>query len=141
MSAVLVSSSRPVLVTGGAGFIGANLTDRLLSSGKSVIVFDDLSRSGVERNVEYLRAKHGSKFELVIADVRDPTQIRAAVRRASAVYHFAAQVAVTTSLAEPRRDFEINALGTLNVLEAVRETNRIHPCTLHVDEQSLRRNR
>jgi CDP-paratose 2-epimerase len=127
MSAVLVSSPRPVLVTGGAGFIGANLADRLLSSGRSVIVFDDLSRRGVERNLEYLRAKHGARLELVIADVREPTQVRAAVRRASAVFHFAAQVAVTTSLEEPRRDFEINALGTLNVLEAVRETNRAIP--------------
>jgi CDP-paratose 2-epimerase len=127
MSAILVSSSRPVLITGGAGFIGANLADRLLGAGKSVIVFDDLSRAGVERNLEYLRSKHGAKLELVIADVRDPIQVRSAVRRASAVFHFAAQVAVTTSLEEPRRDFEVNALGTLNVLEAVRETNRTVP--------------
>jgi CDP-paratose 2-epimerase len=111
---------RPALITGGAGFIGTNLADRLAAAGRCVVVFDNLSRAGVERNLAWLKARHGRLIEPVIADIRDADRVRAAVREATEIYHLAAQVAVTTSLVEPQTDFAINAQGTLNVLEAVR---------------------
>lgn len=109
-----------VLVTGGAGFIGSNLVHRLLRTGEHVRVFDDLSRRGVEKNVEWLRACHDERFELVVADVRDARAVNDAMKGVDHVFHLAAQVAVTTSLDDPRADFAVNGLGTLNVLEAAR---------------------
>ncbi|WP_242393821.1 SDR family NAD(P)-dependent oxidoreductase [Anaeromyxobacter oryzisoli] len=109
-----------VLVVGGAGFIGANLAHRLLSSGARVRVLDSLARPGVERNLAWLQATHGERLEATIADVRDAEAVARAVRGVSAVFHLAAQVAVTTSLVTPLHDFEVNARGTLNVLEAAR---------------------
>ena len=112
---------RPTLITGGCGFIGTNLADRLLSAGRPVLVLDDLSRPGVERNLAYLKRSHGERLLRVeVADVRDGGAVRRAVDAAGAVFHFAAQVAVTTSLDNAVHDFEVNARGTLNVLEAVR---------------------
>jgi CDP-paratose 2-epimerase len=111
---------RPVLITGGAGFIGTNLADRLLAEGRSVLLFDSLARPGVERNLRWLRDTHGDRVRIEVADVRDATAVRRAVSSASQVFHFAAQVAVTTSLTDPADDFEVNARGTLNVLEAIR---------------------
>ncbi|MBT2322341.1 NAD-dependent epimerase/dehydratase family protein [Variovorax paradoxus] len=108
------------LITGGAGFVGANLAHRLLSEKQRVLVFDNLSRPGVERNLAWLRDTHRDGLEFVLGDVRDADAVERAVARASRVFHFAAQVAVTTSLVEPREDFAINAQGTLNVLEAAR---------------------
>ncbi|MEX2615509.1 MAG: NAD-dependent epimerase/dehydratase family protein [Alphaproteobacteria bacterium] len=116
----IVGKTRPVVITGGAGFIGSNLADSLAADGQDVLVFDALSRPGVEENLEWLRRRHPRKVAAAIADVRDKTAVDAAVGSASAVYHFAAQVAVTTSLSLPESDFDINAKGTLNVLEAVR---------------------
>jgi CDP-paratose 2-epimerase len=121
---VIFAPAQPVLVTGGAGFIGTNLADRLLTLGQPVILLDDLSRKGVGANVDWLRTRHGSGFELVRGDVRDERVVRAAVRRSCAVVHLAAQVAVTTSLADPIRDFDVNAYGTLNLLEALRAAPR-----------------
>jgi CDP-paratose 2-epimerase len=109
------------LITGGAGFIGTNLADRLLSSGQDVLLFDDLSRRGVTRNVQWLQQKHGQRVRLHKADVRDSKAVTDAVAGADEIYHLAAQTAVTTSLSDPRRDFEINCRGTLNVLEAARQ--------------------
>ncbi len=120
MSGTNGGSTRPVLITGGAGFIGSNLAHRLLQSGERVILFDDLSRPQVARNAEWLRRSHGDRVELCEADVRDATSVTEACRGASLVVHLAAQVAVTTSLRRPIEDFEINARGTLNVLEALR---------------------
>lgn len=120
MSGTNSGSARPVVITGGAGFIGGNLAHRLLQSGERVILFDDLSRPLVTRNAEWLRRSHGDRVELCEADVRDATSVTEACRGASLVVHLAAQVAVTTSQARPIDDFEINARGTLNVLEAVR---------------------
>lgn len=114
------SSEKLTLITGGAGFIGTNLADRLLSEGKSVRIFDNLSRPGVEHNLAWLQAKHGSRLQFIRGDVRDAGAIALAVRGTSQVFHFAAQVAVTTSLVEPLEDFEVNARGTLNLLEAIR---------------------
>lgn len=110
----------PVLVTGGAGFLGANIAHRLAGEGEQVLLYDDLSRPGVERNLDWLVERHGSRIVPIIADLRDMPSLQAAVRDARAVLHLAAQVAVTTSLADPVADFEINARGTLNLLEAVR---------------------
>lgn len=111
---------RPVLVTGGAGFVGTNLVDRLATAGHRAVVLDSLARPGVEQNLLWLREKHGDAVMVEIADMRDAAAVRRAVSQASAVYHFAAQVAVTTSLSDPIDDFEVNARGTLNLLEAVR---------------------
>jgi CDP-paratose 2-epimerase len=112
--------SAHTLITGGAGFVGCNLADRILAAGGRVTVLDNLSRAGVERNLAWLRARHGDRVRAVVADVRDADALAAAVRGASEVFHFAAQVAVTTSLVDPAEDFEVNARGTLNLLEAVR---------------------
>src|SRR5690606_8445417 len=75
---------------------------------------------GVEENLRWLRRKHERNLRVEIADVRDPHLLSAAVKEADQVFHFAAQVAVTTSMTHPRTDFEINARGTLNLLEALR---------------------
>jgi CDP-paratose 2-epimerase len=114
-------SSGHVVVTGGAGFIGTNVADRLLSMGRRVVILDNLSRGGVDQNAAWLQQKHGSKVRIVIGDVRNREDVQRAVRGAAQVFHFAAQVAVTTSLDDPRADFEVNVGGTLNILEALRE--------------------
>jgi CDP-paratose 2-epimerase len=111
---------KSVVITGGAGFIGANLTDRLAQAGERVVIYDNLARPGVVRNVDWLRRRHGDRVRVEEADVRDFERVRRALDGARAVFHFAAQVAVTSSLDDPREDFSINAGGTLNVLEAVR---------------------
>jgi CDP-paratose 2-epimerase len=117
----------PVLITGGAGFIGTNLADRLMSCGCSVLVYDNLSRRGSEINLDWLVKKHGSRLQVEIADVRDFAAIRTAVRDARAVFHFAAQVAVTDSVVDPRSDFDVNAVGSFNVLEAIRVSHTRPP--------------
>jgi len=112
------------LVTGGAGFIGCNYVHRLLGRGERVIVFDNLSRRGTEANVAWLREEHGEgAFRLIEADVRQPDALIGAVQDADVVVHLAGQTAVTTSVADPRSDFEDNALGTFNVLEAARRAH------------------
>jgi CDP-paratose 2-epimerase len=110
-----------VFITGGAGFIGCNLADHHLKAGHEVIVYDDLSRRGAEANLAWLRDRHSERLVLVKGDVRDGALIESSLPSdVDRVYHMAAQVAVTTSVLNPREDFEINALGTFNVLEAVR---------------------
>jgi CDP-paratose 2-epimerase len=119
--------SRPVLITGGAGFIGCNLADRLAGEGCEVIVYDALARPGVERNLDWLLACHRGRVSAIVADIRDEEELGRAVREAGAVFHMAAQVAVTTSLDDPREDFTVNACGTFNLLEAVRRQRRRLP--------------
>src|SRR5439155_26519762 len=114
------SDGRPILITGGAGFIGSNLADRLAGEGNEVIVYDALSRAGVERNLAWLKERHGEKVTHILGDVRDEDELVRAAADARAVYHMAAHVAVTTSLVDPRKDFEINVKGTINLLDAVR---------------------
>ena len=111
---------RPVLITGGAGFIGSNLADRFAGDGHEVLVFDSLSRPGVQRNLDWLKQRHGSKISSIVADVRDEDEVVRAAAQVNAVFHMAAQVAVTTSLADPRDDFETNVRGTIHVLDAIR---------------------
>ena len=119
--------SKPILITGGAGFVGSNLAHRLLSAGHRVRLLDNLSRAGVERNLRWLMETHGDLVDIEVPDVRNLAIIKKAVRDASQVFHFAAQVAVTTSLVDPLDDFEVNARGTLNVLEAVRTAPQSPP--------------
>ncbi|MBA4149782.1 MAG: SDR family NAD(P)-dependent oxidoreductase [Verrucomicrobia bacterium] len=118
---------RPVLITGGAGFIGTNVADRFLSAGHSVIIYDNISRPGVEQNLRWLQETHGSQVQIVVAEMRDAANLRYIVGQVSKVFHFAAQVAVTTSLISPVDDFEINARGTLNLLEAIRSLRNPPP--------------
>lgn len=118
---------RPILVTGGAGFIGSNLIDRLAGDGHRVIAYDALSRPGVAANLDWLRSRHGDRVEAIVADIRDEERLADAAARAGAVFHFAAQVAVTTSLIDPRDDFSINILGTLHLLDALRTRNPTAP--------------
>src|SRR3954454_9850099 len=112
------------LVTGGAGFIGTNLADRLLRDGQRVRVVDNLSRPGVERNLAWLRKRHGDRLEMAIGDLCEPMFAASAMRGVNSVFHLAAQVAVTTSLDEPRHDFDVNLIGTINLLEAARAQAR-----------------
>lgn len=118
---------KPILITGGAGFVGSNLAHRLLSAGRRVRLLDNLSRSGVERNLRWLIETHGDLVDIELPDVRNLSIVKQAVKDASQVFHFAAQVAVTSSLVDPIEDFEINARGTLNLLEAVRHVNNPPP--------------
>lgn len=112
-----------ILITGGCGFIGRNSADRFLSLGHEVTVLDDLSRPGSEHNLEALQTRQEFVFER--GDVRDPSHLNSLVGAGQfdVILHLAAQVAVTTSMIDPRQDFEINAVGTFNVLEAVRQTS------------------
>jgi CDP-paratose 2-epimerase len=119
--------SKPILITGGAGFVGSNLAHRLLSAGHRVRLLDNLSRAGVERNLRWLIETHGDLVDIEVPDVRNLAIIKQAVKDASQVFHFAAQVAVTSSLVDPIEDFEINARGTLNLLEAVRAAENPPP--------------
>jgi CDP-paratose 2-epimerase len=109
-----------VLITGGAGFVGSNLADALLTAGERVVVADNLSREGVRLNAAWLRKKHGERLRIEQVDVRDAARLRPLVRESKQVYHLAAQVAVTTSLVDPAADLETNVLGTFHVLEAAR---------------------
>jgi CDP-paratose 2-epimerase len=110
-----------VLITGGAGFIGTNLAARLAADGRHVVVFDNLSRPGVERNLEWLRRRFGDRVQTMLGDIRSQAALRDALDGVGEVFHFAAQVAVTTSLVTPLDDFDVNARGTLTLLEAIRE--------------------
>jgi CDP-paratose 2-epimerase len=120
------------IVTGGAGFIGCHAAARFHRAGHQVVLVDDLSRRGADANLAWLRAQGLTTF--ILADVRDEramNDLLAMHADADAVLHLAGQVAVTTSVLDPRRDFETNALGTLNVLEAVRTVAEGRPAVLY----------
>jgi CDP-paratose 2-epimerase len=139
----------PILVTGGAGFIGSNLVHRLASMGHDVIVLDALKRPGVEANLAWLTATHPRQVTAMIADIRDEATVTTAVSHAQAVFHLAGQVAVTTSMIDPATDFAVNLGGTFGLLEALRRQSRrvplvfastnkvygnLHDVTLHCDD-------
>lgn len=112
------------LITGGAGFIGTNLAKHYLTHNKRVTIFDNFSRAGTESNVLWLKKHFGDRLRVVKGDVRWPgEEFARLVEETEVVMHLAAQVAVTTSVTDPFEDFEINARGTFNVLEAVRKSS------------------
>jgi CDP-paratose 2-epimerase len=117
---VTSADSRPVLITGGAGFIGCNIANALAEQGHEILVYDSLSRPGVERNLAWIEERHQGQITSIVADIRDEDELARAVREAKAVFHMAAQVAVTTSMVDPREDFEVNLKGTVNLLDALR---------------------
>ena len=116
----------PVLITGGAGFIGSALADRLAEEGENVLIYDSFARSGVEENAAWLRKRHPHRVSCAIGDVRDKAALAEAVGDCAAVFHFAAQVAVTTSMVNPAADMQVNLQGTFNLLEALRRHKQ--PC-------------
>ncbi len=116
---------RSVLIFGGAGFIGSNWAVRLLETTEAKVhVFDNLSRSGSRHNLAHLQklAGRSGRLQITIGDVRDRDMVTRATRHATEIYNFAAQVAVTTSISDPRLDFEVNAGGTFNILEGARQS-------------------
>jgi CDP-paratose 2-epimerase len=124
------------LITGGAGFIGSNLAHRLVGEGHNVSLYDNLSRPGAEKNVDWLRAEFGDGWTLLQADIRNFEALCRAAESADVIYHLASQVAVTTSVQDPRHDFEANALGTFNVLEAARLSGR-RPIVLYASTNKV----
>ena len=109
------------LITGGAGFVGSNLAADLLAKGESVTVFDSLARHGASENLAWLRSLGMENF--IHGDVRNAFDVEQTIKNVQpdVIFHLAGQVAMTTSMQSPRRDFEINVLGSINVLEAVRQ--------------------
>ncbi len=122
---------KKILITGGAGFIGSNAAARALRDKNKVIIFDNLSRKGAEDNLKWL--KGFGNFEFVKGSVTDFKAIQKTVAKhkdIKGLFHLAGQVAVTTSITDPRSDFEANLLGTFNVLESVRNQG-IKPLVLY----------
>lgn len=129
--------SRNILITGGAGFIGSNYAARCIARGEKVVIFDNLSRPGALSNVEWLKTTYGPEaFLLLTGDVRDEKAMREAAADAEVIVHLAGQVAVTTSVMNPREDFEINARGTFNLLEAARASGR-NPAVLYASTNKV----
>ena len=117
--------TRNYFVTGGAGFIGSNSAHRLIQRGEKVTIFDNLSRAGAPRNIAWLEETFGKNaFRLIVGDVRSADLLAESTKDADVFVHLAGQVAVTTSVTNPRDDFEANALGTFNALEAARLSKR-----------------
>ncbi len=118
---------RRVLITGGAGFLGVNAAIHLIKEGWFVTVLDNLSRPGTERNLKWILTRYPNRVTFVKEDVRNAAPLAEHVKNQDAILHLAGQVAVTTSLVDPNTDFDVNARGTLNVLEAVRLHNHDAP--------------
>ncbi len=129
--------SRKYFITGGAGFIGSNYVSYLLDRGGDVTIYDNLSRGGAPRNLEWLRATYGEEsFHLIVGDIRDAALLIASTQDADVIIHLAGQVAVTTSVVHPREDFDINALGTFNVAEAARLSGK-NPIVLYASTNKV----
>src|ERR1700738_1290194 len=116
-------AGRRILITGGAGFLGVNAAVRMIDDGWHVTVLDNLSRPGTERNLKWLITRHPAKTVFIKEDVRNASALVDHVKNQDAILHLAGQVAVTTSLVDPVTDFDVNARGTLNLLEAARLHN------------------
>lgn len=128
-----------VIITGGAGFIGCNAASRALNAGHEVVVIDNLARPGVSANLEWLRSHSRGTLRFHKIDIRDPEAVAGVFRQhadADRVLHMASQVAVTTSVLDPRTDFEVNALGTLNLLEAMRNS-AAHACLIYASTNKV----
>lgn len=124
-------------ITGGAGFIGSNYVYRLLNRNEKVTIYDNLSRAGAPINIKWLKNTFGDDaFQLIQGDVRDADLLEQKAQNADVIVHLAAQVAVTTSVVNPREDFEINAQGTFNVLEAARNSKR-NPVVLYASTNKV----
>jgi CDP-paratose 2-epimerase len=116
---------RNYFITGGAGFIGSNYVHKLIQRGENVTVYDNLSRAGAPHNVAWLEETFGKgAFKLIVGDLRDDKLLAESAKAADVIVHLAGQVAVTTSVVNPRDDFETNALGTFNALEAARRSDK-----------------
>ncbi len=114
-----------ILITGGAGFIGINATRRFLRDGWQVTIFDNFSRKGTDINLAHLLAENPKHLVVMKNDIRtDREDLERVAQESDVILHLAAQVAVTTSVSDPRTDFDINALGTFNVLEAARKSGK-----------------
>ena len=111
-----------LLITGGAGFIGVNTARHFLNKGWAVTIFDNCSRKGTDINIRNIRREHPNNLRIVRGDVVSKRYLSSEIAKADAVIHLAAQVAVTKSIIDPKEDFAINAVGTFNVLEAIRES-------------------
>lgn len=118
-----------VLVTGGAGFIGCNIAKRFLDKKADVVIFDNLSRIGTPKNLDWLKRQHSKNLTFIKGDIRNRELMdllfgNPDLGEIDLVFHMAAQAAVTTSVVNPREDFDINALGTFNLLEAIRNSKQ-----------------
>jgi CDP-paratose 2-epimerase len=131
--------ARDVVVTGGAGFIGANLAHHYLGQGDRVVLYDTLGRNGCRENLGWLQDHpNAANLEVLVGDVRLPTRaLQAAIERADALFHLAAQVAVTTSVRDPEYDFEVNALGTFKLLELVRNSQAKRPVVFYASTNKV----
>ncbi|HRC90273.1 MAG TPA: GDP-mannose 4,6-dehydratase, partial [Bacteroidales bacterium] len=109
------------LITGGCGFLGSNLAYNILDKNEELFVFDNLSRFGSEKNLKWL--KRQGEFKFYQSDIRNQSKVEDCIKKIKpdVIFHLAGQVAMTTSIENPRLDFEVNALGTLNVLESVKK--------------------
>jgi CDP-paratose 2-epimerase len=125
-----------LLITGGAGFIGCNLAAHFTRAGHAVTIFDNFSRRGSESNLAWLREQFGDRINVVRGDVREAPAIAQAAQGQAAILHLAAQVAVTTSVTNPREDFEINAIGTFNTLEAARASG-LNPAFIYTSTNKV----
>ncbi len=115
------------LITGGCGFLGTNAAYRIIKDGDHLILFDNLSRHGATQNLEWLRQQ--GNFTFIHGDIRNYNDVERAIteNNPDAIFHLAGQVAMTTSLENPRKDFETNVLGTINILEAIRKHQKDTP--------------
>jgi CDP-paratose 2-epimerase len=128
-----------IFITGGAGFIGSNVASYFAEKGFKVVIFDNLSRKGSKINAQQLRDKYGNQIELLVGDIKDYESLFQAIKNnedSDAIIHLAAQVAVTTSIINPREDFEVNAIGTFNLLESVRVC-KINPAIIYASTNKV----
>lgn len=122
-----LSKETYVFITGGAGFVGTNLAARLLEEGNKVMIYDNLLREGVIENLKWLIENYAENLLIQIADIREKDILQKSIDQATAVFHFASQVAVTTSIVDPMEDYEVNLSGTMFLLEAVRNSSHQPP--------------